>query len=160
EPDKVAKYWQESLPLRNSRTAYLVVAEGLPGIDSSLADGQAIDWHGWTVRVVATPGHARDHLAFPARQGTDGPLLLFCGDALAEPGKLWSPYTTDWDHWTDLGLKPAGVSLRKLAELRPATVLPAHGPVITRDATAALTQTAAAVEEVAFLKSFERYTKG
>jgi glyoxylase-like metal-dependent hydrolase (beta-lactamase superfamily II) len=159
DPDKVEKYWQESLPLRNSRTAYLVVPAGLRGVDCSLADGQAIDWHGWTLRVVATPGHSRDHLAFAARKGQDGPLLLFCGDALAAPGKLWSPYTTDWDHWTDAGLKPAAASLRKLAELRPATVLPAHGAVINRDPAGALAQTAAAVEEVAFLKSFERYTK-
>ena len=76
--------------------------EGLDGIDCSLADGQTIDWHGWTIRVVATPGHSRDHVAYAVRKGKDGkPLLLFCGDALAAPGKLWSPYTTDWDHWTD-----------------------------------------------------------
>jgi glyoxylase-like metal-dependent hydrolase (beta-lactamase superfamily II) len=158
-PDGVRKYWQESLPLRNSRTAYLVVPAGLDGVDCSLADGQTIDWHGWSIQVVSTPGHSRDHLAFAARKGKDGELLLFCGDALASAGKLWSPYTTDWDHWTDAGLKPAGESLRKLAALKPARLLPAHGPVVSRDATPALEQTAAAVEEVAFLKSFERYTK-
>jgi glyoxylase-like metal-dependent hydrolase (beta-lactamase superfamily II) len=158
-PDGVRKYWQESLPLRNSRTAYLVVPAGLDGIDCSLADGQTIDWHGWSVQVVATPGHSRDHLAFAARKGKDGELWLFGGDALASAGKLWSPYTTDWDHWTDAGLKPAGESLRKLAALKPARLLPAHGPVVLQGATAALEQTAAAVEEVAFLKSFERYTK-
>jgi glyoxylase-like metal-dependent hydrolase (beta-lactamase superfamily II) len=158
-PENVRKYWQDSLPLRNSRTAYLVVPTGLDGVDYSLADGQTVEWHGWLVQVVSTPGHSRDHLAFAARKGKDGELLLFCGDALASPGKLWSPYTTDWDHWTDAGLKPAGQSLRKLAGLKPAKLLPAHGPVIIRDATAALEQTAAAVEEVAFLKSFERYTK-
>ena len=105
-PDGVQKYWKESLPLRNSRTAYLVLPEGLDGVDCSLADGQTIDWHGWQLRVVESPGHSRDHVAYAARKGKDGPLLLFCGDALAAPGKLWSPYTTDWDHWTDLGLKP------------------------------------------------------
>jgi glyoxylase-like metal-dependent hydrolase (beta-lactamase superfamily II) len=158
-PAAVRKYWQESLPLRNSRTACLVVPDGLDGVDCSLADGQRIDWHGWGIQVVASPGHSRDHLAFAARKGKDGPLLLFSGDALAGPGKLWSPYTTDWDHWTDLGLKPAAESLRKLADLKPAVVLPAHGAVISKDAPAALTQTAAAVAEVGFLKSFERYTK-
>jgi glyoxylase-like metal-dependent hydrolase (beta-lactamase superfamily II) len=158
-PTNVRKYWQESLPLRNSRTAYLVVPEGIAGIDYSLSEGQTISWAGWTVRVVATPGHSRDHLAFAARKRPDGPLLVFCGDALAAPGKLWTPYTTDWDHWTDAGLTPAAKSLRKLAELKPDVLLPAHGPVIDRDASAALRETAAAVEEVAFLKSYERYTK-
>jgi glyoxylase-like metal-dependent hydrolase (beta-lactamase superfamily II) len=158
-PDNVKKYWLESLPLRNSRTAYLVLPEGFAGIDCTLADGQAIAWHGWTIQVVATPGHSRDHVAFAARKGKAGPLLLFCGDALASAGKLWTPYTTDWDHWTDAGLTPAANSLRKLADLRPTLLLPAHGAVIDRDPASVLRQTAAAVEEVAFLKSYERYTK-
>jgi glyoxylase-like metal-dependent hydrolase (beta-lactamase superfamily II) len=158
-PDGVRAYWRTSLPLRNSRTAYLVLPEGLAGVDCSLDDGQTIDWNGWHLRVVATPGHSRDHVAFAARHGDKGPLFLFCGDALAAPGKLWSPYTTDWDHWTDAGLKPAGQSLRRLARLKPDVLLPAHGAVIDKDAVPALEQTAAGVEEVGFLKSFERYTK-
>jgi glyoxylase-like metal-dependent hydrolase (beta-lactamase superfamily II) len=158
-PEAVRKYWNESLPLRNSRTAYLVVPTGLAGVDCSLEDGQVVNWRGWRLEVAATPGHSRDHVAYLARKGKEGPLLAFCGDALAVPGKLWSPYTTDWDHWTDAGLVPAAKSLRRLAEARPAQLLPAHGPVITKDAVAALEKTAAAVDEVGFLKSFERYTK-
>jgi glyoxylase-like metal-dependent hydrolase (beta-lactamase superfamily II) len=158
-PEAVQKYWQESLPLRTSRTAYLVLPVGLRDIDCTLDDGATLDWHGLSIRVVTTPGHSVDHTAFLARRGARGDLLAFCGDAMASPGKIWSPYTTDWDHWTDLGLKPAGQSLRKLAALKPAVLLPAHGDVITRDAVGALTQSAARVEEVGFLKSFERYTK-
>jgi glyoxylase-like metal-dependent hydrolase (beta-lactamase superfamily II) len=158
-PDGVRNYWKESLPLRNSRTAYLVLPEGLDGIDCSLSGGQVIDWRGWRVEVVETPGHSRDHVAYAARKGKDGPLYLFCGDALTAAGKLWSPYTTDWDHWTDAGLKPAAASLRKLAELNPAVLLPAHGEVIGKDAAAALRQTADAIAEVGFLKSFERFSK-
>jgi glyoxylase-like metal-dependent hydrolase (beta-lactamase superfamily II) len=157
-PENVRKFWQEALPLRSSRTAYLVVPAGLEGVDCSLEDGQAIDWHGWGIQVTATPGHTRDHVAFAARK-KDGPLLVFCGDALAADGKLWTPFTTDWDHWTDVGLKPAAESLRKLAGLKPDVLLPAHGEPITKDAAAALNRTAEAVAEVAFLKSFERYTK-
>jgi glyoxylase-like metal-dependent hydrolase (beta-lactamase superfamily II) len=158
-PDSVQKFWNDSLPLRNSNAAYMVVPVGLDGVDCSLNDGQTLDWHGWTVQVVATPGHARDHLAYAARKGKDKPPVVFCGDALAAPGKLWTPYTTDWDHWTDAGLKPAALSLRKLAELKPILLLPAHGPAIVKDAAVTLSQTAVAVEELAFLKSFERYTK-
>src|SRR5262245_58171649 len=58
-PDGVRKYWQESLPLRNSRTAYLVLPEGLRGVDCSLTDDQVIEWEGWSLRVVATPGHTQ-----------------------------------------------------------------------------------------------------
>lgn len=162
-PEGVRKYWQESLPLRNSRTAYLVVPVGLAGIDCSLEDGQKLEFGPWIIEVLATPGHSRDHLAFVVRksQGLSAPgeTILIAGDAISEPGRIWSPYTTDWDHWTEAGLKPAAQSLRKLAGLKPALVLPAHGPVLDRNASAALEKTAAQVEEVGFLKSFERYSK-
>lgn len=157
--DGVRKYWQESMPLRSSRTAYLVVPEGFSGIDCSLDDGQEIAWRGWTIRAVSTPGHARAHLSFAVRKANSKDTLLFCGGAMASAGKIWAPYTTDWDHWTDAGLVPAAKSLHTLAEFKPAMVLPAHGPVITKNATAALLETARALEEVAFLKSFERFTK-
>lgn len=155
---KVRKYWQESLPLRTSRTAYLVVPQGFDNIDCSLADGQKITWQDWTLHIIDTPGHARAHVAVVA-QKKDGLRLAFAGGAFAAPGKLWAPYTTDWDHWTDLGLKPTGDSLRKLADLKPDLLCPAHGQVISKNAAAALIQTAKAVEEVGFLKSFERFTK-
>lgn len=158
-PEAVRKHWQESIPLRNSRAAYHVVPVGLEGIDCSLTDKQTIEWKSWSIQVVATPGHSRDHVAFTARKGKDGPLLVFAGDAIASPGKLWAPYTTDWNHWTDEGLAPAAESLRKLAVMEPAVVLPAHGPVIKDAASQALSKTADAVAEVAFLKSFERYSK-
>ena len=131
-PAGVQKYWRESLPFRGSRTAYLVLPVGLTGIDCSLTDGQTITWRGWTVRFVATPGHSHDHVAFAVRKKQDDPWLICCGDALAEAGKLWAPYTTDWDHWTDAGLVPTAKSLRLLADLKPALLLPAHGPVIDR----------------------------
>jgi glyoxylase-like metal-dependent hydrolase (beta-lactamase superfamily II) len=158
-PEGVRKYWQESLPLRNSRTAYLVVPAGLEGIEYSLEDGQRISWHGWELRVLATPGHSADHVSFVARKGRDGQLLLFTGDALAAPGKIWSPYTTDWDHWTDAGLAAAAKSLGKLAEVTPQVILPAHGRPITKDPARALLQAAEAAAEAGFLKSFERFSK-
>src|SRR5262245_6280743 len=158
-PAGVEKFWRESIPLRNSRTAYFVVGAGIDGIEYSLEDGQTIEWRGWTVKVIATPGHSRDHVAFAATRKKDEPPIVFSGDALASPGKLWAPYTTDWDHWTDAGLTPTAQSLRKLAGLKPAALYPAHGEPITKDPTAALAKTAAAVEEVAFLKSFERFSK-
>lgn len=154
----VKKYWQESLPLRGSNTAYLVLAEGLNGIDCSLEDGQTITWRQWTIQAISTPGHALAHLAFAARDG-EGRSSLFCGGALARAGKMWAPYTTDWDHWTDKGLVPAAQSLRRLAELKPERLLPAHGPIIARGGAEALLKTAAVVEEAGSLKSFEWFTR-
>ncbi|MFO0879401.1 MAG: MBL fold metallo-hydrolase [Gemmataceae bacterium] len=160
----VAAYWKEALPLRNSRTAYLVVPEGVPGVDCTLEDGSEVAFGDWLVRAIATPGHSFDHMAYLAVRKGGGKKFLFAGDAVAGAGTLWSPYTTDWDHWTDAGLKPAIESLRKLAGLRPDVVLPAHGEVIGSDvksgvARRALEQTASALDEVAFLKSYERFTR-
>jgi glyoxylase-like metal-dependent hydrolase (beta-lactamase superfamily II) len=159
KPEGVEKYWRESLPLRSSRTAYLVVPEGFADIDCTMKDGQAEKTGDWSIEVISSPGHTTDHLAFLARKNNKGPGYLFCGDALASSGKLWTPYTTDWDHWTNAGLKPAAESLRKLARREPDMLLPAHGEVISKDCKAVLTTTAEAVEEMSFLKSFERFTK-
>src|SRR5258706_14517956 len=134
-----------------------MVPVGFDGIDFSLDGGQTIDWRGWSLKVIATPGHSRDHLAFAATKA--GGDLIFCGDALAASGKLWTPYTSDWDHWTDAGLGPTVNSLRALAAMKPQALFPAHGEPITRNADDALEQTAINAEEMAFLKSFERYSK-
>jgi glyoxylase-like metal-dependent hydrolase (beta-lactamase superfamily II) len=156
----VAKFWNESVPLRNSRTAYFVLPKGVEGVDCTLEENNPIFIGPWSIRPVATPGHSRDHFAFHVRAADDvkGPEFLFCGDAFSSPGKLWTPFTTDWDHWTDVGLRPTADSLRKMAKLNPSYLCPAHGPVIDKDTSKALTDTAAAVEEAAFLKSFERFT--
>ncbi len=140
---------------------YLVHPRGIDAIDCSLEDGQVIDWRGWRLAVLATPGHSRDHVAFAATRmsSKSAEPLVFCGDAFATRGKLWSPYTTDWDHWTDLGLKASAESLRKLAALRPTLLCPEHGPVLREDVVAALEETAKGADDVGFLKSFERFSK-
>src|SRR5262249_38289318 len=142
------------IPLRGSRTAYLVVPDGFDGIDYSLADGVTFDWLSWKVRVIDTPGHALAHVAIVA-QKMGGPRLVFCGGACAGAGTLWAPYTTDWDHWTDAGLKPTAESLRKIIRQEPDILCPAHGPVVVKYVEAALRKTLEAVEEAGFLKSFE-----
>src|SRR5262245_34985835 len=67
-PENVTKFWKDSIPLRNSRTAYFVLPEGVEGIDCTLADGKAFDFGQWRVTPVATPGHSRDHFAYECAQ--------------------------------------------------------------------------------------------
>jgi glyoxylase-like metal-dependent hydrolase (beta-lactamase superfamily II) len=151
-PEGVEKFWKESIPLRSSRTAYFVLGAGIPGIQYTLKPGGRYDWHGMIVDLVATPGHSRDHLSFLA----DG--LVFCSDAVMGSGHLPTPYTTDWDHWTDAGLKPAAESLRRLAQLQPIALYPARGPGVRFNTSEFLETLAKKIDEVGFLKSFERYT--
>lgn len=164
-PENVTKFWKDSLPLRNSRTSYLVVPEGVAGVDCSLKGGSTVAFADWQIEVIDAPGPSRDHVAYLARKKEGGKRLLFSGDAVFAEGKMWSPYVTDWDHWTDAGLKPAAESLRALAALKPDLLLPAHGEVIgkgdakSRAAIRALEKTAAAVDEAGYLKSYENYTR-
>jgi glyoxylase-like metal-dependent hydrolase (beta-lactamase superfamily II) len=160
-PAGVEKFWKDSIPLRNSRTAYFVLPVGVDGVACDIENGKAFDFGKWTITPVATPGHSRDHFAYHCRLAgkIDGPTYLFCGDAFCSPGKFWTPFTTDWDHWTDVGLKPTAESLRVMAKLDPTHLCPAHGPVLDKDAAKALEDTAKAVDEAAFMKSFERFSK-
>jgi glyoxylase-like metal-dependent hydrolase (beta-lactamase superfamily II) len=171
-PDHVRAYWKAALPAATpgrfpplferswNRWSYLVHPTGIDGIRYDLEDGQTIAWHGWTIEVLATPGHSPDHLAFVARRRPDAKAVLaFCGDALCRPGKIWSPYTTDWHHVQSDGLQAAAESLDRLAECKPNLLCPEHGPVISRDASRALTATVAALRRAALLKSYERYTR-
>ena len=166
-------FWEAALPLPapagrepplKERTfndwVYLVLPAGIAGVDCSLNDGDTIEWRSWRIKCLATPGHSRDHMAYAAhRDGTSGGPIVFCGDALSAPGKMPTPYTTDWDHWTGRGLQAAVGSLRRLAELDPALLCPEHGPPIRERPVVALYETALNAAEAAFLKSYERFTK-
>lgn len=172
-PESVQVFWKNAMPEETpgrfpslferfwGKWAYLVVPEGIAGLQLDLEDGRKITWRGWEVEAVATPGHSPDHFAYVAQRGgpPPGPVIAFCGDALCAAGKIWSPYTTDWHHVNDDGLRSGAASLKSLAERKPEIVCPEHGPVIQREAMAALHTTAAALKRVADLKSFERYTK-
>jgi glyoxylase-like metal-dependent hydrolase (beta-lactamase superfamily II) len=163
--ESVAKYWKTMLPVPSSRLGYLVLPAGIRDVKTDLEDGGLVEHGGWTIRVVATPGHTRGHLSFLARRGPAGKAILLAGDALHSEGKLWSPYTTDWDHWTEAGLAPAAAALRRLADnqqntaLRADVVCPAHGPPITTDIEGVLRRTAERAAEAGFHKSFERFSK-
>src|SRR5205814_499462 len=67
-PKAVEKYWRDSIPLRGSRTAYLVLPVGFDGIDYSLVDGKSFEWEGWKLSVIDTPGHALAHVAIVAQK--------------------------------------------------------------------------------------------
>ncbi len=85
-----------------------------------LADGELAPAGGRSLRVLHTPGHAPDHLCFFDEE--DG--TLFCGDLLIQGGTVVVPASYGGS------LTQYLVSLARIRELRPARVLPAHGPEI------------------------------
>ncbi len=77
---------------------------------------------GATLRAVFTPGHAPDHLCYYLEEER----AIFTGDVVLGAGTTVIP-----DDTGDLGQYMG--SLRRLLELEPELIYPAHGPVI-RDA--------------------------
>jgi glyoxylase-like metal-dependent hydrolase (beta-lactamase superfamily II) len=89
---------------------------------SPLQDGEVLQAAGVEIRVLATPGHTSDSVSFHLPD--DGPTgSVLTGDTILGQGTtvLEYPDGTLGDY---LG------SLDRLERLGPATVLPAHGPVL------------------------------
>ena len=110
-----------------------MLPEGLAGVDCSLEDGQTITWRSWTIQAISCPGHALAHLAFTARKGTDGPLSLFCGGALASlpegkrEGQDVGPLHHRLGPLDRQGPDSRGQSLRNLADLKTDRFFPRTG---------------------------------
>ncbi|MFC3957353.1 MBL fold metallo-hydrolase [Halovivax cerinus] len=87
--------------------------------DATFTDGDRLSLGGGTVRIVALPGHAPDHVGFAVTD--DGPA--FCGDCVVRDGSVVvggdGANMRDYLH-----------SLDRLAALDPPTMLPGHGPPI------------------------------
>jgi glyoxylase-like metal-dependent hydrolase (beta-lactamase superfamily II) len=86
-----------------------------------LADGEALEGGGWTLRAVATPGHTSNHLCFALAEAE----LLFTGDhVMGWSTTVVSPPDGDMTLYLQ--------SLRVLLERPDRLYLPAHGPAVDR----------------------------
>lgn len=89
--------------------------------DHILADGEGVTGPGWTLKTVATPGHASNHLAFWLEEER----ALFTGD-----------HVMGWS--TTVVIPPDGdmdaylASLDRVMALNADILWPTHGPPVTR----------------------------
>ena len=88
-------------------------------VSHRLAGDETIEIEGEPLRVIATPGHTNEHVCFLTRDGD-----LFTGDTILGRGTT-AIFPPDGDMADYLA------SLRKLRDLAPNTIYPAHGPVRT-----------------------------
>lgn len=115
---------------RGGRTDDFVAATGAEP-DRTFADGTVIPTGGSPVRVVDTPGHAPEHVAFEyATDAESGSRVLACGDLAVAEGSV-AVAAPDGD------LRAYLTSLRRVRAMRPDRLLPAHGPVISGEDVAA-----------------------
>lgn len=83
-------------------------------------DGHRFSVPGATLQAVHTPGHSADHVVFLERAHD----ALFTGDAVLGRG-------TSFIDPPDGDLGAYLTSLRRMQELRPRTIYPGHGPIVT-----------------------------
>ncbi len=99
----------------------LPLHDDLAGAWTPMADDERIAAGDEELVVVATPGHARDHVCLWEPESGD----LFSGDLVVDGGTVLIPGTRGG------GLRAYLQSLRRLANLDPTRVFPGHGPIIT-----------------------------
>ena len=90
---------------------------------TSLADGDVVSAGTASLAVIATPGHAREHVCFFDRSTGD----LFAGDMVIAGTTVLVPPRAHGGSMRDYLL-----SLAQLRDLDAARILPGHGPVIDR----------------------------
>lgn len=86
-------------------------------VSHRLSGDETIEIEGEPLQVIATPGHTNEHVCFLTRDGD-----LFTGDTILGRGTT-AIFPPDGDMSDYLA------SLRKLRDLAPRTIYPAHGPV-------------------------------
>lgn len=103
----------EAVPAMRRRFPSAPVAAARGEVDRRLADGD----HFGPLEVIATPGHAPDHLAFVS--GT----VAFSGDAVLGQGSVFIA--------PDPGALAAYLAgLERLRRRGPSLLLPGHGPIV------------------------------
>lgn len=109
---------------RTGRTEEFAAAAGVTP-DRTFAEATAIPTGGESVRVLDTPGHAPEHVAFAHGTGDDGgPAALLCGDlAVAEGSVAVAAPHGD--------LRAYLTSLRRVRAMSPDRLLPGHGPAMS-----------------------------
>ncbi|ELZ20228.1 beta-lactamase [Halosimplex carlsbadense 2-9-1] len=103
--------------------------------DRAFAEGSRIETGEGRVRVVDTPGHAPEHVAFAADGSDDGNSAFVCGDlAVAEGSVVVGAPGGDMRAYLS--------SLRRVHAMAPDRLLPGHGSAVdgaaVRDTTARL----------------------
>ena len=107
-----------AIPLAEA-TGAPVFAMRPPEGGERLRDGQVVSSGETSLRVIATPGHTPDHVAF--WEGSD--RILFTGDAVLGRGtSVVDPPEGDLVAYVR--------SLHRMRELAPRTIHPGHGPLV------------------------------
>ena len=94
-------------------------------VDRRLRDYELFGWRRYQIQVVPTPGHTKGSISFLAE--VDGQRVGFCGDLIAESGKLHSIHDLQWQYGMPDAVGAALHSVTLLAGKGLQRLLPSHG---------------------------------
>ena len=97
-------------------------------LDGLLEDYAHYEFSGIDFEVIPTPGHTPGSISLAA--SIDGQEVIFCGDLIYAPGKVWSLAATQWSYNGGEGLPATVASLVDLKARRADILLPSHGEPI------------------------------
>jgi len=136
--ENVASYWRDPSnrwhiyhhqPSTQVLTKPLAVSQGV-------GEGDTIEWQGFIVRVIETPGATEGSLSFLVQTG-DHQTVCFCGDAIYAPGQIWDFYSLQrgqdsvMDYHGFLGNHHKLIeTLQKLGASEADILVPSHGAII------------------------------
>jgi glyoxylase-like metal-dependent hydrolase (beta-lactamase superfamily II) len=107
---------------------------------------------GVDVTTIPTPGHTPGSVSYLIER--DGRRLVFSGDLVAAPGKVWSLAATQWTYTGIEGVGATILSGLDLLDRDPDVLLPAHGEPI-EDPRAAITLLNGRLQELIDLRTPE-----
>jgi glyoxylase-like metal-dependent hydrolase (beta-lactamase superfamily II) len=147
--EEAAAYWQDwrsHWHLYHFRPGPLAPLHDIP-IQGTVSEGDVLEWGGFTVRVLDTPGMTGGAVSYIVERSAGGPGpagVTFCGDALYGPGQVWDVHSLQnnmggySDYHGFLGAARTLIaSLEKLAGLSSGSLVPSHGGVVEAPTAAA-----------------------
>jgi glyoxylase-like metal-dependent hydrolase (beta-lactamase superfamily II) len=78
---------------------------------------------------VATPGNSPGAVTYLLRRGSS--TIAFSGDVMLDGAKMHTWFDTEWDYGFAVGIRALRGSVGRLADFKPALLLPSHGATVT-----------------------------
>jgi len=135
--EKAEEYWADPKNrwhLYHSHPGPEMLTRPLP-VARAVHEGDAIEWNGFTLRVLDTPGATCGSVSYLLASSEGN--ICFSGDVLYGPGQVWELYSLQkgfgeiCDYHGFLGNRPALIaSLHKVAASGARLLLPSHGAPI------------------------------
>lgn len=131
-----AEFWLEANAILNHRYNFrpeIMVLRESVAPDRNFQPGDAFEFEGIPIRVVATPGHTDGSLTYIVE--SDGNAFAFTGDLIYGPGQIWEFYSLQkrfpgmpGGYWGFGGAATeVEKSLDKLRAAKPTVLIPSHG---------------------------------